>query len=105
MACGYGDPIVRTEQNIEINLIVNAQQHEPPSNLLMDIPEKHAGYAHVALRVASLRDTMEELSRLSIPLSSGPTRLGDGTSLFIRDPDRNVIELREKAARGESGSA
>jgi lactoylglutathione lyase len=93
-----GDPVVilRNTEGVEINLIVNAAARTEPSNVLMDVPEKHAGYTHVALRVESLGATMEDLTRHAIPLSGGPTRLGDGTSLFIRDPDRNVIELREK---------
>ena len=93
-----GDPVVilRNKEGVEINLIVNAEPRATPSNVLMDVPEKHAGYTHVALGVASLRDTIDDLARLSIPLSGGPTRLGNGTSLFIRDPDHNVVELREK---------
>lgn len=93
-----GDPVVilRNAEGVEINLIVNAVRMPAPSNVLMDVPEKHAGYTHVALRVASIKETMAELERLSVPLSGGPQRLGNGTSMFIRDPDRNVIELREK---------
>ncbi len=34
---------------------------------------------------------MEQLAELDIPLSEGPINHPTGTSLFIRDPDNNVI--------------
>jgi hypothetical protein len=30
-----------------------------------------------------------------VVITEGPVRLGGALSLFLRDPDRNVIELRE----------
>jgi len=92
------DPVivVRNEANVEINFIVNANPEHEPSNVLMDVPEKHAGYTHVALRVASIEDTVRALGDLGIAITEGPKRLGDGMSLFVRDPDRNVIELRQQ---------
>jgi lactoylglutathione lyase len=66
----------------------------------MDVPEKHAGYTHVALRVLSLEATQAELSRAGILLSGKAVRLGNGTPMFVRDPDRNVIELRERDVEG-----
>jgi len=76
-------------------LIVNANQGPALTNLLMDVPEKHPGYTHVALGVESIEETVAELGRLGITITGGPTKLGDRRSLFARDPDRNVIELRE----------
>src|ERR1043165_471609 len=88
------DPVivVRNEAQVEINFIVNAPSTDAPKNVLMDVPEKHAGYTHVALRVTSIEDTARELQSLGITITEGPKKLGDGTSLFVRDPDRNVIE-------------
>ncbi len=75
---------------LEINLIVNAARDAP--NVLMDVSEKHAGYTHVALKIRDVLDTESALRAAGIEITgrrgSNPVR-----ALFIRDPDRNVIEL------------
>jgi hypothetical protein len=38
------------------------------------------------------------LNGWGIPITEGPKPLGNGLSLFIRDPDANVIELRQDSA-------
>jgi lactoylglutathione lyase len=96
---GGPEPVVimRNERGVEINLIVNANQGAAPTNVLMDVSEKHPGYTHMALGVASIDETVAELGRLGVAITGGPTKLGDRRSLFVRDPDRNVVELRETA--------
>ena len=89
--------ILRNEHGVEINLIVNGDPALDGSNVLQDVPEKHAGYTHVALRVGSIDSALAELNAAGIVLSDGPVKLGDGVSLFVRDPDRNVVELRAPA--------
>jgi lactoylglutathione lyase len=92
------DPVfvVRNAAGVEVNLIANGGDEDRAPNVLMDIPAKHAGWTHVAFRVSSIEQAIAELRAAEIALSEGPVRLGPGVSCFVRDPDRNVIELRQE---------
>lgn len=100
----YEDPndavvILKDSNGLEINFIINAEASEEPRNVLMDSATKHPGYTHVALEISSFQEVIDYCAVHKIDISSGPVDLGDGVSLFIRDPDRNVIELRENGVR------
>ena len=90
--------VLRNAAGVEINFIVNGAPYGAGENPLMDIGDKYPGYTHVALAVESIAQTVVTLGQLGITISGGPEHLGNGLSLFIRDPDRNVIELRQKPA-------
>jgi lactoylglutathione lyase len=72
----------------ELNFILNSASAKSP-NILMDIPEKHAGITHVALKIADVKSTEAVLNDLGIAITG---RRGS-VALFVRDPDGNVIEL------------
>jgi lactoylglutathione lyase len=62
--------------------------------VLMDIELKHAGYTHMALKIESLADLEVFLDDNDIEIT-GRFSFKDMNSLFVRDPDRNVIEFDE----------
>ena len=87
--------IMKNNSGVEINLINNGKDISDGKNILMDVPEKHPGFTHVAFSVESILHVMEVLEKNNIAISQGPVTFGrDGhVSIFIRDPDRNTIEL------------
>lgn len=88
--------VVRNAHGVELNLVYNANAGEAGKNILMDVREKYPGYTHVALRVSSIKATIEALRENGVRITQGPVSFGrDGhVSVFVRDPDLNVVELR-----------
>jgi lactoylglutathione lyase len=95
-AVGDDVAILRNEHGVELNLIFNANASDPAGNILMDVPDKFPGYTHIALRVASIPATIAALRANGIAITQGPVSFGESgqVSVFVRDPDRNTIELR-----------
>src|ERR1700738_3352481 len=87
--------IIRNEHGVELNLVFNANAGDPAGNILMDVPDKFPGYTHIALRVASIPATIAALTANDIAITQGPVTFGESGQVlvFVRDPDRNVIEL------------
>jgi len=81
---------------VELNLILNAANPAEP-NILMDVPEKRPGITHFALLCDDVMEAKRRLEAAGIALSGGPMRLGPSAlAIFVRDPDRNVIELHQR---------
>jgi len=95
-AAGDDVAIIRNDHDVELNLVFNADAGDPAGNILMDVPDKFPRYTHIALRVTSIPATIAALQANDIAITQGPVSFGEGghVSVFVRDPDRNVIELR-----------
>lgn len=87
--------IMEHPSGVNINFILNADSGIT-ENILMDIPERHPGYTHMALNVTHIETIEQAIRKIGIKITEGPVTLPDGgIMLFIRDPDKNVIELHQ----------
>jgi len=90
--------IMEHPSGVNINFILNASDNNT-LNVLMDVPEKHTGYTHIALEVTDLESVQQYLESINYIITEGPVVLPDGASfIFIRDPDDNVIEFHKPAS-------
>jgi lactoylglutathione lyase len=88
--------ILNHPSGVELNLILNAP-HAAEPNILMDVPQKHPGITHFALLCDDIHAAKAALESAGIALSGGPMQLGPhAQAIFVRDPDRNVIELHQR---------
>jgi lactoylglutathione lyase len=87
-----GHPIIiKHPSGVVINLLGPANVTDR-KNILMDVEDKFPGITHVALTVASLEAAKIFMEEHGIPIT-GSFSFKGMSAIFIRDPDRNVIEL------------
>ena len=99
-----GHPVImRHPSGVVLNLLGPATS-TGDSNVLMDVVEKHPGYTHIALTVSSLATARDVVTALGIEIT-GSFSFGDMSAIFIRDPDRNVIELDAYGAQAEENTS
>lgn len=90
--------IMEHPSGVNINFILNSTDTEP-KNLLMDVPEKHTGFTHMAIEVTDLEAVQQQLEDTGCEITEGPITTPEGASfIFIRDPDLNVIGFHKPAS-------
>lgn len=90
--------IMEHPSGVNINFILNASEDASPSNILMDVAEKHTGYTHIALEITDREAVENQLVGLGIPITETVTLPDGAVLIFIRDPDGNVIEFHKPGA-------
>ena len=91
---GYnkGHPLVMLHPlGLNINLLGPATA-KAGENVLTDETEKYPGITHLAVKVADAAATEEFVTDKGIPITGRREFRGTKT-IFIRDPDRNVLEF------------
>ena len=102
MGFEMGRPIIMQHPSgVALNLLGPADMPND-KNILMDVDERYPGITHVSFKVTSIDEVKRLLAEHHIPLS-GHFSFKDLDAVFIRDPDRNVIEL--DAYRGKKPEA
>jgi lactoylglutathione lyase len=87
--------IMEHPSGVNINFILNASEEASEKNLLMDVPEKHTGFTHIALEITDRRAVEEHLAKEGIPVTETVELPEGAVFFFVRDPDGNVIELHQ----------
>ena len=99
-----GHPVImKHPSGVVVNLLGPANTIDG-SNILMDVDEKYPGYTHIALTVSSLDDAREFMNTNGVEIS-GSFSFQNMSAIFIRDPDRNVIEFDAYGDVGKEDSS
>ncbi len=87
---------MQTPNGVRINLIMNGAKRPLNKNILLDEPIKYPGITHLALVVNDLNQLQTWLQANKIVITEGPIQLSSRRiTLFIRDPDGNVLEFNQ----------
>jgi lactoylglutathione lyase len=85
---------METPSGVRINLIMNGAKRA--NNILLDEPIKHPGLTHLAFVVEDLGVLQTWLQVNKIAITEGPKQFTPRRiTLFIRDPDGNVLEFNQ----------
>ncbi len=87
-----GHPIIMQHPSGVVLNLLGPSNTANDKNVLMDLDEKYPGLTHVSFKVGSMAETKQFLADRGIALS-GEFAFKGMQAVFIRDPDRNVIEL------------
>lgn len=82
---------------VNINFILNASDDAADENILMDVPEKHTGFTHIALEITDVEAVKNQLENHGIVITE-TVEFEGATFFFVRDPDGNVIEFHKPAS-------
>ena len=87
---------MQTASGVRINLIMNGAKRPQNKNILLDEPIKYPGITHLAFVVNNLSELQAWLQANKIAITEGPVQLSPRRiTLFIRDPDGNVLEFNQ----------
>ncbi len=87
---------MQTASGVRINLIMNGAKRPQNKNILLDEPIKYPGITHLAFVVNNLSELQSWLQANKIAITEGPVQLSPRRiTLFIRDPDGNVLEFNQ----------
>jgi catechol 2,3-dioxygenase-like lactoylglutathione lyase family enzyme len=87
-----GHPVIMQHPSGVVLNLLGPSNTASDKNILMDVDEKYPGITHVSFKVASMDEARRFLKDRGIALTGEFTFKGMH-AIFIRDPDRNVIEL------------
>ncbi len=93
-----GHPVIMQYPSGVVLNLLGPSNTANDTNILMDVDEKYPGITHVSFKVASMDAARSFLKDRGIALT-GEFNFKGLRAIFIRDPDRNVIEL--DAYKGE----
>lgn len=87
---------METASGVRINLIMNGAKRPNNANILIDEPIKYAGITHSAFIVDDIENLQAWLQANKIAITEGPRQIVPRRiTLFIRDPDGNVLEFNQ----------
>ena len=87
---------METASGVRINLIMNGAKRPQNKNILIDEPIKYSGFTHPAFIVDDIEQLQIWLQTNKIVITEGPRQIVPRRiTLFIRDPDGNVLEFNQ----------